>query len=526
MTRFRGWQRTALVALATVAAVIAAMVAIAATQSPWRTAKVGSDHLWLAVTLAVLAVVAVPLLFRYSRRRGRTSRLVGGGVIAVGLLGVVAVLVLAPDTNPAIGVGWRVPLVFASAVLLIVAGAAALAASLSAEPAGAQWLPAIAVPVVLVLLMVFAVEPGGRAYLLDTNESLSGPRGPVESNPRSELTGETAWSSRSFGYTSDGFRNAISTPSGIATARTTGAVEMLDPVTGVLRWRYSRSDATGVPDLSLIDGGRLLLAEFDGVGYLVLDAATGARKSAWPYGTRDHDIQNADPLLTGETVGKGSDKLRGVDADGNDRWTFEPGRCTTISATATADTALVFLNRSCGKANEVLALDVHSGRKLWDHGSEWLRDSLVSGGLFVGLRSSKELAAVEARTGDVKWHRDLPSGLGCDTQIEQAGAQIVVLNCPAGKDKIQTVVTVINAADGSVAWQQTGSLNRERPAVTADARVASLMRATNGSCELHVIEQSGYRKAVVPEDVRCNLGVRAVGNTVIARGEDTIIGLR
>jgi len=510
-----------------VAAVIAAMVAIAATQSPWRTAKAGSDHLWLAVTLAVLAVVAVPLLFRSSRQRRPSSRMVGGGVIAVGLLGVVAVLVLAPDTNPAIGVGWRVPLVFTSAVLLIVAGAASLAAAFSAEPAGAQWLPAIAVPVVLVLLMVFAVEPGGRAYLLDTNENLSGPRGPVESNPRSELTGETAWSSRSYGYTSDGFTNAISTPSGIATARTTGAVEMLDPVTGVLRWRYSRSDATGLPDLSLIDGGRLLLADFDGIGYLVLDAATGARKSAWPYGTRDHDIQNADPLLTGETVGKGSDKLRGVDADGNDRWTFEPGRCTTISATATADTALVFLNRSCGEANEVLALDVRSGRKLWDHGSEWLRDSLVMGNLFVGLRSSaKELAGVEARTGELKWHWDLPATLGCDPKIEQAGAQIVLLNCPAGKDKSQTVVTVINAADGTVAWQQTGPINRERPAVTADARVASLARTPDGKCELHVIERSGYRKAVVPPDVRCNLGVRAVGNTVIARGEGTIIGLR
>src|SRR3954471_8039842 len=135
------------------------MVAVAATQSPWRTAKVGSDHLWLAVTLAVLALAAAPLLFRYSR----TTRLVGAGVIVVGLLGVVAVLLLAPDTNPAIGVGWRVPLVFTSAVLLIVSGAASLAAAFSAEPAGAQWLPIVAVPVVFVLLMVFAVEPAGRA---------------------------------------------------------------------------------------------------------------------------------------------------------------------------------------------------------------------------------------------------------------------------------------------------------------------------------------------------------------------------
>ncbi len=175
----------------------------------------------------------------------------------------------------------------------------------------------------------------------------------------------------------------------------------------------------------------------------------------------------------------------------------------------------------------MIALDVHSGRKLWDHGSEWLRDSLVSGGLAIGLRSSsKELAAVEARTGELKWHWEVPATLGCDTQVEQAGAQIVLLNCPAGKDKSQTVVTVINAADGSVAWQQTGPLNRERAAVTADARVVSLVRAANGSCELHVIEQSGYRKAVVPPDVRCNQGVRAVGNTVIVRGADTIIGLR
>jgi len=526
VTRLRGWQQAALFTFAVCSALIACLLAVAAISSPWRTVNFGAGHLWLAVTLAALALAAA-VFFGFVRRKDRLTRIVSGAVIAAGILGVVAVLLLAPETNPAVGVGLRVPLAFTSSAWLIVAGAAALARTFTGEaPADrtlGRSLAAIAVPVVLVLVMVFGVAPLWRSYTLAANERLSGPRGPVAANPRSALTGGVAWVSRSYNYRSDAFTSAIATPSGIAIARTVGTVDMLDPATGRLRWRYSRSDATGQPDLSLIDGGRRLLADFDGVGYLVLDAGTGQRTAAWPEGTRDHDIDNADPLLTEQTVSKGSDKLRGVDADGNDRWTFAPGRCTSISARATADTAVVSLNRSCGGADELVALDVRSGDKLWSRPDDSGSDLLVAGDLVVGLRD-KELAGMQARSGDIKWRWEVPAALGCETKLAQADDKIVLLNCTAA-DKTKTVVTVINAGDGTVAWQQTAPISRDRPAITTDARVVTLKRSAAGPCELHVVEQTGYRTAVVPREIGCNLGVRAVGNQILARGEDSIIAL-
>lgn len=526
---WRGWQRAALVALATFSAFVAFVLAFVATQEPWRIPEFGTDHLWLAVVTTVLALVAVPLLLRFSRRTGRTARIVDGGVIAAGVLVLIAVLVLAPDTNPSVGVGDRAPLLLTASVLLIAAGAASVVASFqdgTRVGRRAQWLARIAVPVAVILAMVFIAQPLWRAYSLSANEFLDGPNGPASPGVRPALTGDVAWASRSNGYNSDSLTKAVSTRYGIATARRTATVEMLDAATGESRWRYTRSDATGLPDLSVTGNGELLLAHFDNVGYLLLDADTGKRKAAWPGGTRYHDVQNADPLLTEERVGRGSNKLRGVEADGRDRWTFEPGRCTSTNAVATAETVVAFLNRSCRKEpDELAALDLRTGKKLWSRAEAWASSPLVAGGLVVGMKSDRELVGMEARTGELKWRWQLPVALGCKTRVEPAGDKVVLLNCPAGTDKTQTVVTAIDARSGGVSWQRTAPIDVSmRVTVTTDARVVTLKRLAD--CNLQVVEESGYRQAVVPKEVRCNLGVRAVGNVVLARGAQGLIALR
>jgi hypothetical protein len=508
---------------------LAFVLALGSLEEPWRVPDFPPNQLWLAVVLMIVALVAVPLLFRFSRRKGRTARVVDGGVTAAGALGVVAVLFLLPDTNPAVGVGTRVPLLLTTSVLLVIAGAASLFAS-RLEPAPSlnrgQLLARVAVPVVLVLAMLFGIAPLWRSYALATNEYVSGTGGPATPSTRSELTGEVAWASRSKGYNSDGFRKAVSTAYGIATSRTIGSVEMLDSATGELRWRYSRSDSDGLPSISVTGDGSLLLASFDDVGYILLDADTGKRKAAWPGGARDNDVLNADPLLTGGSVSKGSDKLYGADTDGKHRWTVEPGRCTSITAVATADTAVASFNRSCNKQpDELTGLDLKSGKKLWSHAEDWKVGPLAIGSLIVGLQSARELVGVEARTGDVKWRWPLPATLACDTKLHQAGAQLVLLNCPSNTDKTQTTVTVIDAGTGEVDWQRTAPIDTSaKPAVTTDGRVAAFVDLPSG-CRLDVVEESGYRAASVPKEVRCNQGVQAAGNVVLARGEDSLIAL-
>ncbi|WP_232828538.1 outer membrane protein assembly factor BamB family protein [Kribbella monticola] len=459
---WRGWQRAALIAAAVFSPLLAAMAAYGAAHSSWRSPS-SSDSAWFPGVLCVLELCTVPLFIRFAPRVGRTARVVSGAVVVAGLAALITTWVLVPAKTPSTGVGDRVPLLMISAVLLLVAGLAALASCwpVARHPRPefnrGQLLSVVTTLAVIVGGVVFVAEPIHRAYLLGANEHLTGSDAPVGIPARSELTGGIAWVSRPISYSADAVRRSVSTKHGIAIASETGTVVMLDPATGEQRWRYSRSDSDGTPELAATADGQLLIANFDDVGYLVLDAATGKRQ-AWPSGTRDHDLLSADPLLTGEQVGKGSDKLRGVDLDGNDRWTFEPGRCTTIDAIATADTALALLDRQCGERhNETTALDLKTGKKLWSRPSPWFGEQpMAVGGLIVWTerdgRSEGEmrgtLVGVEPRTGTVKWRWEVPSNWACGTRVTVAGDKLVLLDCPVAAKDTQTVVTVLNAATG------------------------------------------------------------------------------
>ena len=493
-------------------------------------------------------------LYLFARRDDRTAKLVSGAVVVAAVAGLIITWLLVPARTPSTGVGDRVPLLMISLILLLVAGIAALASSWPVAPTRpmlnrGQLLSGLTTVAVIFGVTVFVGEPIHRSYLLSANEHLTGPGAPAgeprgDGAPageavRPELNGGLAWVSRSTSYTSDALRNAVATRHGIAIAREMGTIEMLDPATGEQRWRYARSDSDERPHLYATADGQLLVASFDDVGYLVLDAATGKRKETWPRGTRDHDIESTDPLLTGEQVSKGSDKLRGVDLDGKARWTFEPGRCTTIGAAATADTALAFLSLDCGdKTDKTTAMDLKTGKKLWTHPCTYLGDRpLAVGGLVVWIepdgRPTGEmrgtLVGVEPRTGAVKWRWQLPSDWACDTKVTTAGDQLVLLNCPTVAAKeTQTVVTVISAETGGVAWQRIGPVKlTAQLTVTTDARVVTIPNPdATDHCLLDVIDEAGYRQVGLPAEVACRGGVQAVGNQVLVSDRTSVMALR
>jgi predicted metal-dependent HD superfamily phosphohydrolase/outer membrane protein assembly factor BamB len=538
---WRGWQQATLTATATFSAIAAAVVATAAAGASWQVPVVEPQAGWPPVLLAALAFFSAPLLFRCARSGSPPARLVSGGVVAAAATGVLIAWARVPVTNPASGVGLRVPLLIAALLLLLLAGSTALIASLL-RTRTARFLPSrnlgqqlawLAVPGVIALTLLLVVQPLARHWVLGANERVQGAHRPVGEMPRSELDGSVAWINRSS--SGGGAEEAVGTQYGIAIPRQTGVVEMLDPATGELRWRYTRSDSDEKPELYPTAGGHLLLAEFSDVGYLLLDAETGTRKAAWPGGTRDHSIQQADPLLTGERVGRGSDKLRGVDVDGNDRWTFEPGRCTTMSAVATADTAVIFQGRSCGRdPDEMTGLDLKSGKTLWSRSStDMYRRPVVVGGVVVVAEPGGDsdvpsaLVAIEPRTGSLKWRWPVPRTWACRTLLNPAGKLLVVVDCP-GPDTRQsrkTIVTAIDAATGRSAWQATAQVSaRVRVAVTSDARVVSFSRTSDG-CWANVISESGYRRARLPDGIACSRDARAIGNLVLASGNGTVIAL-
>ncbi|TCM41813.1 putative metal-dependent HD superfamily phosphohydrolase [Kribbella sp. VKM Ac-2568] len=539
---WRGWQQAALAATATFSAIAAAVVSIAAAGASWQIPTVEPESGWPTVLLAVFAFFSAPVLFRCARSDTQRARLISGAVVAVAVTGLLVAWAQVPVTNPALGVGLRVPLVISALILLLVAGTSALVASLLRTRV-ARFMPSrnlgqqlawLAVPGVIALILLLIVQPLARSYVLGSNERVEGSHRPAGSSPSSVLDGNVAWVSRAL--TGAGAEEAIGTKYGIAIPRQTGVVEMLDAATGELRWRYSRSDSDEKPNIVATANGRFIVAEFADIGYLLLDADTGERKAAWPGGTRDHTIQQADPLLTGEEVARGSDKLRGVDPDGNDRWTFEPGRCTDIGAVATADTVVAFLGHSCGdEPDEMTGLDLKTGKKLWTKApSDMYRRPVVVGGLVVVAEPGGDsdvpaaLLAIEPRTGDTKWRWPVPRNWACRTLLNAAGKLLVVVDCPGPdtRENRQTIVTAIDSDTGQTVWQTTAAVSpRTRVAVTADARVVSLARGSDG-CWANVIGATGFRQVRLPTGISCSRDAVAVGNLVLTSGNTSVVALR
>ncbi|WP_329003239.1 PQQ-binding-like beta-propeller repeat protein [Kribbella sp. NBC_00709] len=533
---WRGWQQAALTASATFTAIAAAVVAIAASGASWQTPAAENEAGWPPVAMAVLSFFSAPILFRCARSASQRARLIAGAVPAIAVTGLLIAWARAPRTNVAVGVGLRVPLMISALLLLLIAGAAALVASLL-RTRTARFLPArnlgqqlawLAAPAAVALILLLIIQPLSRGYVLGSNERVEGtPREAGKAIP-SLLDGSVAWVSESIVGT--GAEEAIGTRYGIAIPRPSGVVEMLDAASGKLRWRYSRSDSDEKPVIAATGNGDYVLAQFADVGYLLLDANTGQRKAAWPGRTRDRYIQQSQPLLTGERSGK----LHGVDPSGHERWTYDSGDCTDLGAIATAETVVTFVSHTCAeRPDEMAALDVQSGKKLWTKTSDTYRRPVVVGGLVVVAEPGGDsdvpaaLTAIEPRTGDIRWRWEVPKTWACRTLLNAAGKYLIVVDCPgpSSLENRKTVVTAIDANTGLTAWQTQAPVSpRIKVTVTADGRVISLSRGQT-SCMANVISQTGFRQVRLPTGISCNRDPRAVGNLVLTSGTDTVIAL-
>ncbi|HEY9338204.1 MAG TPA: PQQ-binding-like beta-propeller repeat protein [Kribbella sp.] len=535
---WRGWQQAALTAIATFTAIAAAVVAIAASGASWQTPAAQDEAGWPTVALAVLSFFSAPVLFRCARSASQRARLIAGAVLAVAVTGLLIAWAQAPRTNPAVGVGLRVPLLISALILLLGAGAAALVASLL-RTRTARFLPArnlgqqlawLAVPATVALVLLLIVQPLSRGYVLRSNERIEGAAREAGKASPSVLDGGVAWVSDSVAGT--GAEEAIGTRYGVAIPRPNGVVEMLDAATGALRWRYSRSDSDEKPVIAATGNGEYVLAQFADVGYLLLDANTGHRKAAWPGRTRDRFVLQAQPLLVGERSGK----LHGVDPSGHERWTYDSGDCTDMGAIATAETVLTFVSHTCDdRPDEMTALDVQSGKKLWTKTSaDTYRRPVVVAGLVVVAEPGGDsdvpaaLTAIEPRTGDIRWRWEVPKTWACRTLLNAAGKYLIVIDCPGPSTTVsrRTIVTAIDANTGLTAWQTLAPVNpRNKVTVTADGRVVSLARGTT-ACVANVISRAGFRQTRLPTGITCSRDPRAVGNLVLTSGRNTVIALR
>ncbi|GAB3946766.1 hypothetical protein GCM10029976_074840 [Kribbella albertanoniae] len=538
---WRGWQQAALTATATFSAIGATVVAIAAAGASWQIPTAPGAPGWPPVALALLAFISAPVLFRCARSSSQRACLIAGAVLAIAVTGLLIAWAQAPRTNPAVGVGLRVPLLIAALLLLLLSGGAALAGSLLRTKT-ARFLPSrnlgqqlawLAVPGVVALTLLLVVQPLARNYVLSTNERVELSPRPAGLATPSTLNGTIAWMSKAT--LGAGAEEAVSTQYGIAIPRPNGVVDMLDAATGDLRWRYSRSDSDERPTIVAAGDGEYVLAEFPDVGYLLLDANTGQRKAAWPGRTRDHLIQQAQPLLTGERALHGSDKLHGLNPNGHERWSFEPGDCSDLEAAASMDTVVAFLGNCGDQPDAMVGLDLKSGKKLWTKAAtDTYRRPVVAGGLVVVAEPGGDsdvpqaLTAIEPRTGEVKWRWPVPQTWSCRTLLNAAGRYLIVIDCPGPStvENRHTVVTAIDTATGQTAWQVTARVDpRAKVTVTPDGRVISLSRDTE-ACWANIIERTGFRQVRLPLGITCSRDAFAVGNQVLVTGDNAVIALR
>jgi outer membrane protein assembly factor BamB len=180
-------------------------------------------------------------------------------------------------------------------------------------------------------------------------------------------------------------------------------------------------------------------------------------------------------------------------------------------------------------------LDLKTGKKLWTKApSDMYRRPVVVGGLVVVAEPGGDsdvpaaLLAIEPRTGETKWRWPVPRNWACRTLLNAAGKLLVVVDCPGPdtRENRQTIVTAIDSDTGQTVWQTTAAVSpRARVAVTADARVVSLARGSDG-CWANVIGATGFRQVRLPTGISCSRDAVAVGNLVLTSGNTTVIALR
>ncbi|MEU8222724.1 PQQ-binding-like beta-propeller repeat protein [Kribbella sp. NPDC048915] len=532
---WRGWQRAGLSVLAVTSAIAATLAALLAIGQPWRLPEFRDEPKWQAIVMAVIAAATVPALWSAGKGADRRARMMTAATAAGGLGCLVIVVLNVPQATGASGVGARVPLLLITSALLVLAGLAAFAATRFTAGSGSnrgRTLAGLTACAVVILMVIFVLVPLQRSYLLSVNEHVDGDRRPVGREAVSTETGqELRWTSRGGSSSLD----TVATAHGIAVSRGRGTVEMLDPASGNSRWRYIRADTDDDPNLEVLDGGRKLLVEYPDLGFFVLDADTGKRVTAWPERTRDYTVEGSDPLVTGKSVSKGSDKLYGTNLDGSNRWTYEPGRCTSISAQAAGGMVVADLGHSCGgQPDQLVGLDLETGKKRWGRDTG-VRNLTAAGDVVVGIEGGEEdkgqaqqrLTAIDPGSGAVRWHSDVPRELTCSLRMVPAANRVVLLSCVRDADgSRKTIVRFVDVADGRVvSTTRTNVAAGQRYAVTPSGRVFLVGPGKSGCRLVQVTEGGGAVEQPLHRSVSCRQ-IFAAGELILATGRDGLVALR
>ncbi|MFE7587974.1 PQQ-binding-like beta-propeller repeat protein [Kitasatospora sp. NPDC057512] len=297
-----------------------------------------------------------------------------------------------------------------------------------------------------------------------------------------------------------------------------GAVRALDPRTGEVRWTRT----VGTPDAADAVGGWPLAAG-DGVvgvatdtGLRVLDAASGEQRWEATLPDRSEGGWRQGPAIGGGSVfAVYGSSVRCYDlATGEPRWTGPAGAFAALAL----DGGTVY---AAGRPRGLLALDARTGERLWE------RDLVVSGPLTVhqdGLlvssppetMASTIVAALDPATGAQLWASIQHGELSCP--LSAAGRTVYL----AGGDRLFGLDT----RTGDWVWKANtfGSRKGGTPAVVA---TDNLVYASSGDGRLWAFDPSAGGGMRWQDDSQeaGRISLAAVGGTVYQGGPGGVVAL-
>ena len=267
-----------------------------------------------------------------------------------------------------------------------------------------------------------------------------------------------------------------------------GYLHVLNSRDGAEVWRVPLGGDLTANGLALAHG--LLYVALDGHYVAALDANNGQVR--WRFDTGG--VVRAAPLVVGRIllVASGPNTLWCLDAiTGEQYWVFHsedalaqfwPTRTPPVVSNGLVYVAL-------GAANEFNALNLRTGRKVWESS---VPERMTGGpvldaalGLVYVLTWSGKLLAYAARTGALRWHSTLPGGSESSPALD-AQTHTLYLGGFAGS------LYAVNAENGQIIWQlATGSPVNASPLVVQGATQSRVIAATQGGMCILVDAQSG-----------------------------------
>ncbi|WP_238012557.1 PQQ-binding-like beta-propeller repeat protein [Dactylosporangium sp. AC04546] len=467
---------------------------VAGLALPWTLSGGLRPDLTTIAGIAFLGPLLGLLCLAYARHEPRRFRLIAAVAAVAAVAALLVAVGLARLVSPSAGVAVGGPLTVAGTafaglgwVLLLVAGPGRVA------PTGRRSWLAGAATVALVLVTAFiGIDWAREGRFVDATTAGARPAGSAP-----------AWPLQLAGVQLVGVHDEL------AILRGTDGIRAVWLGTGTTAWQYLRSDLPS-STAGLVDGAVVVVfGTDDGILVTALDAGTGAERFSRRFAAgKMATVRAAGRLAILSNLGIGAGDLLGIDArDGALRWRWTPerngGPCDVTDLASTSETVAVAMRcRATGVDDMAVGLAADSGAERWSwHAIQRTNPELrvfAAGSGFVTVTGVPHRATyMDAVTGSVGARHDAAGALAV-----AAGAILLYAEPSADRPHLAAV----DARTGGVKWDVAlPGLGGHQPlTAAADGERAHLLwRSADGALRLVTVATENGAMPASPRTISC-----------------------